>query len=383
MKKELKGFICGCIVTTLVSGITFAAGQFKTIDVLENDITVMVDGNVLEKPNFLYNDTTYLPLRAVAEAVGKPVDYDEATNTAFIGEKPDMSEFVIDVGGKSITEDNLKYYIANTALKYGSKNAFSEEKMTSFNWDDDSISKAIKIDAVNAAVSDMLASIEGEKLGIVLTEDDYKIIDSQMDSLTATYGQDGALARVRTMGIGSLLGYKKLLTISYLTNKIKDEITENSEKYMPQDIEVLNATLPRDCATAKHILFLVDDESKDSEKQKAANSVSEKIKAGKSFDDLMKEYNEDSGEPECGYAFESGEMVKEFEDTAFSLNLNQTSAPVKTSYGYHIIKRIPGYYDLLAFWKASAKPSINQTLVDTVSINNIISDVFAAYDEIK
>lgn len=88
MKKELKGFICGVVATTLVAGgAAFAAGQWKTIDVLENDITVMVDGKQVAESNFVYNDRTYLPLRAVAEAVGKPVDYDTTTNTAYIGQK--------------------------------------------------------------------------------------------------------------------------------------------------------------------------------------------------------------------------------------------------------------------------------------------------------
>lgn len=88
MKRELKGFVCGVISTALAAGgAAFAAGQWKTIDVLENDITVMVDGKQVTEDNFVYNDRTYLPLRAVAEAVGKPVDYDEATNTAYIGSK--------------------------------------------------------------------------------------------------------------------------------------------------------------------------------------------------------------------------------------------------------------------------------------------------------
>lgn len=96
MKKELKGFICGVLTTALLTcTLTFAAGQWKTIDVLENDITVIVDGKQVTESNFVYNDRTYLPLRAVAEAVNKPVEYDEETNTAYIGEvpeKPDTTE---------------------------------------------------------------------------------------------------------------------------------------------------------------------------------------------------------------------------------------------------------------------------------------------------
>lgn len=101
MKKELKGFVCGIVTTAILgTGFVFAAGQWKTIDVLENDITVMVDGKQVTESNFVYNDRTYLPLRAVAEAVGKPVEYDEATNTAYIGTMP----------SENVSTPNIIYY---------------------------------------------------------------------------------------------------------------------------------------------------------------------------------------------------------------------------------------------------------------------------------
>jgi foldase protein PrsA len=40
-----------------------------------------------------------------------------------------------------------------------------------------------------------------------------------------------------------------------------------------------------------------------------------------------------------GY-FGRGKMVKEFENAAFSLEVGKISEPIKTQYGYHIIKRL-------------------------------------------
>jgi foldase protein PrsA len=69
----------------------------------------------------------------------------------------------------------------------------------------------------------------------------------------------------------------------------------------------------------------------------------ERIKKGEKFGKLAREFSLDSGSAKrdgnLGY-FGRGKMVKEFENTAFNLQVGQISEPVKTQYGYHIIKRI-------------------------------------------
>jgi len=122
MKKELKGFILGVLTTTLVtSGITFAAGKWTNIDVLENDVTVIVDGKPLSESNFVYNDRTYLPLRAVADAVGKYIDYDAATNTVYVGETNNFAQGPISISVSNTfqtTNDGLYLYEDITGTKY-------------------------------------------------------------------------------------------------------------------------------------------------------------------------------------------------------------------------------------------------------------------------
>lgn len=86
MKKFVSGLIIGSIITTSISAL--AGGVWDKIDVLKNDINIMVNGKQIFADNFVYNDTTYLPLRVVAEELGQKVTYDKATNTAYIGEKP-------------------------------------------------------------------------------------------------------------------------------------------------------------------------------------------------------------------------------------------------------------------------------------------------------
>jgi len=78
------------------------------------------------------------------------------------------------------------------------------------------------------------------------------------------------------------------------------------------------------------------------EKQSVAYSILERIKKGDSFSKLAEKFSIDSSRRrggDLGY-FGRGVMVKEFEKAAFSLNKGQVSQPVKTQFGYHIIKRL-------------------------------------------
>ncbi len=92
---------------------------------------------------------------------------------------------------------------------------------------------------------------------------------------------------------------------------------------------------------AAHILFKVDDPSKEAEVKAKAESVLKKVQAGEDFAALAKKYSEDPGSaPQGGLlgSFQRGQMVKEFEDAAFSLKPGEVSGLVRSSYGYHIIK---------------------------------------------
>lgn len=83
---------------------------------------------------------------------------------------------------------------------------------------------------------------------------------------------------------------------------------------------------------ARHILVATEDEAK---------KLSEQLKKGGDFDKLAKEKSTDKGSGSRGGDlgwFSKDKMVPEFADAAFKLKKGEISEPVKSSFGWHIIK---------------------------------------------
>ncbi len=78
------------------------------------------------------------------------------------------------------------------------------------------------------------------------------------------------------------------------------------------------------------------------EKQSTALEVLDKLNKGESFAKLAEAYSLDGTRKRGGDLgfFGRGMMVKEFETAAFALQKGQVSGPVKTQFGYHVIKRL-------------------------------------------
>lgn len=92
---------------------------------------------------------------------------------------------------------------------------------------------------------------------------------------------------------------------------------------------------------ARHILVRVDYPQQEEESLKKIKDIQAKIVAGEEFGKLAKEFSDDTGSASVNGdlgKFQQGMMVPEFDRAVFSLSEGEVSEPVKTDFGYHLIK---------------------------------------------
>lgn len=93
--------------------------------------------------------------------------------------------------------------------------------------------------------------------------------------------------------------------------------------------------------SASHILLRTDGGQEDAAQKAKAEEVLARAKSGEDFEKLAAMYSEEPGAAERGGSlpwFSKGRMVKEFEDAVMNARAGQIVGPVKTQFGYHIIK---------------------------------------------
>lgn len=148
-----------------------------------------------------------------------------------------------------------------------------------------------------------LLYLDAKEQGFDKEEDYQKILRKTENSLLTTYA------------LGKLIE-----SIDPTDKEVEEYYNQYAEKF--DSDETINAS---------HIL--VDDEEK-------ANEIIAKLNSGEKFEDLAREYSTCPSKQKGGNLgdFGRGAMVPEFEKAAFALKEGEISDPVKTDFGYHIIR---------------------------------------------
>ncbi|RAS83300.1 foldase protein PrsA [Priestia endophytica] len=184
--------------------------------------------------------------------------------------------------------------------------------------------------AVDTLITEKIIDKEAEKEDIKITD---KQVNQELDDLKEQYGGEDTFNQTLEASGVSLSSLKEDIK----KNKEIEELLRPSIKITEKEMKEYfneNKDSFAQAAQVKASHILVDDE-------KTAKEMKEKLDKGEDFATLAKKYSTDTATSESGGElgyFEEGTMTDEFDKKAFSMKKGEISDPVKTDYGYHIIK---------------------------------------------
>lgn len=180
---------------------------------------------------------------------------------------------------------------------------------------------------IDSQIIDQL--VENKIIKFRALRDGIKVEKKDIDStINAIVEQNGGKEKVEKV-LQELYG----LTLKDFTKLVKTQLLR--DKLNEKSIAKIEA---------KHILIRVDKDATqdkvDAAKVKIDGILTE-IKGGLDFAEAAKKYSEDIGSAEQGgklEPFAKGDMVDEFSDEAFKTKVGEISVPVRSEFGWHIIK---------------------------------------------
>ena len=257
------------------------------------------------------------------------------------------AETVLTVNGDAVAADEYSGYMLYNMQYYASM--YAQMGLTDL-WANEDMAKSLGASMPEAAEQQAIyARVVMQKfneLGLKLSYNEQKEMASVRRNSIANTSEDAYLNQIAQFGFSDQT-YQNFMYISQCYQALNDYYFGENGVNTPSD-EDIQKYYEDNYITAKHILITTVDpasgETKrtDEEAKKEAQSILDRINAGEDFDTLMNQYSEDTGlsNNPNGYTFTEGQMVTEFYDGAKALAEDEVSELVKSSYGYHIIKRV-------------------------------------------
>ncbi len=287
-----------------------------------------------------------------------------------------LGKVVVWINDDYITDWDINYHISANGSLYANRYKLTPFQMQNYNWDSKEngrkISETIIEQAFYDAISEVLLVQMGKKNDTFLTAEYIEAINAEVEYLKMVYGEEELEILTQAMGLTGFEQYKEMYVSLMERQLVQDDLVNRPELYYPEDMSVLKDYAGDDYATALHIL--VSDSA-------TAKKIASRAKKGEDFVELMHQYNEDTAEPDTGYTFGKGEMVEPFEKAAFALKIDQISDPVKTDYGYHIIKRVAGITELMGYWIVENDDAIKIDETAVFSVNDVMKKLGAALEK--
>jgi peptidyl-prolyl cis-trans isomerase D len=190
----------------------------------------------------------------------------------------------------------------------------------------------------DAALDDMVR-LEQEKRDIAFINLDVKRFSDQVTVTDAQVKEHYDKNHPSYMTPDSVRVEYIVLSIDELAKQVKPDEVALKALYQEHKEQYVTAEQRR----AQHVLLAVDrdDEEEDARVRARAEDLVKQARGGADFAALAKEYSTDTISAEKGGDlgfFERGVMLEAFDNQVFSMQPGDISDPVRTSYGYHIIK---------------------------------------------
>lgn len=184
-------------------------------------------------------------------------------------------------------------------------------------------------EALDALISEKIIELEIGKAKIDITEEE---VAAEFKKMEDYYG--GAEVLAQTMATYNMTmdemkeNIKLNLSMKELVGSDIKITDEEIASFYAENAEMFNQ---KEQVDASHILVATEE---------LANEIIGKLNAGGVFEDLAKEFSTDGSKEMGGKLgfFGRGEMVEAFDKVAFALPVGEISTPVKSEFGYHIIR---------------------------------------------
>lgn len=312
----------------------------------------------------------------------------EATGVA-----PDA--IVASVDGNGASADLVAYWIGydvsylDSYMQYYTGSSLDWDYTLS---DGTNITDYIKSNVYSSVKQHLVLENLANKYGVTLTEGQESAMADSDQAYIDQYGSEEAFeAEIAKLGMRRET-YDRIARSNYLYQNLYQLYnTEGSALYASDEDLALYAA-EKNYITADHILLSTKDlttgealtDEQKAEKKALAEEIKQKLDACEGdideltalFQELADQYSEDPGRETypTGYTFTTGAMVPEFEAAAYALAEGAVSEIVESSFGYHILLRLP-------LDKAAAADAVRETYFTDFFSGRVESAVIATSAE--
>ncbi|MBF0358919.1 MAG: SurA N-terminal domain-containing protein [Magnetococcales bacterium] len=157
------------------------------------------------------------------------------------------------------------------------------------------------------------------------------------------------------------------------TDSVRNSINVSEEQIEEYYNENRDNYVQAESREARHILVKISGDIDDAAALKKIQQAEKRIKSGEPFEKVAKEVSDDVSAAQGGSLgqFSPGMMVKPFDDVAFALAEGEISKPVKTQFGYHLIR-----VDKINASKSKSLAEVRDLIIPTIAERMAVNQIY-------